>query len=73
MRHEKTPLRIVSSINVATARPPNLLDYDQVDENLEPTAELPRNDEWFEHVKLDARDQSVTCSLMAHSAPRGAR
>ena len=53
MRHEKTPLRIVSSINVATARPPQLRDYDDVDEKLEVTAELPTYETLYRTVFED--------------------
>lgn len=58
------PMRIVSSVD-AKRMVPRLVDIHDVDENLEPTVELPRVDEWFEHVKLDARDQSVTCPMRA--------
>jgi hypothetical protein len=60
----KRPMRVVSSID-ARRMVQRLVDIHEVDENLEPTVELPVNDEWFESVKLDARDQSVTCPLRA--------
>ena len=53
MRHEKTPLRIVSSINVATARPPQLRDFHEVEEHLEPTAELPTYESLYRTVFED--------------------
>lgn len=46
-------LRIVSSINVAAARKPELRDYDEVDEQLEVTAELPTYETLYRTVFED--------------------
>lgn len=60
-RTPRAGVRIVASVEVLRAQPPRLVDYDASPEEV--TVELPKSDEWFEHVKLDARDQSVTCPL----------
>jgi hypothetical protein len=54
--------RIVARQEVLRA-PPVLTDYHLAPDEV--TVELPKDESWFENVKLDARDRDVVCPLAA--------